>query len=272
MSYQAIDWAMALALDNPYDKLVLLALAHHHNRKTGECYPSVRTIAADTGMKDSGIRAALKRLASNGVIQAFGSTSSRRFNLNISTPLSDNGDNKSASLFNNEEQKATPLPGGATPLSDNANSVVGQRQTGKEHGKIRGDAGARRKRPRAITETWQPSAKAIAFAEREYPEIAWQSELQRFRNHYLSKGEPRANWDASFRNWIIKAAEFRRERGGRPVDAPLAAEGVGDQWAARLAIFRERAFWNPLWGPRPGEPFCNAPVDLLGEFGLKGAA
>jgi hypothetical protein len=35
------------------------------------------------------------------------------------------------------------------------------------------------------------------------------------------------------------------------------------KWNARLRSWRQSRFWLPLWGPKPGEAGCFAPVELL---------
>jgi hypothetical protein len=35
------------------------------------------------------------------------------------------------------------------------------------------------------------------------------------------------------------------------------------KWEARLRSWRQSRFWLPLWGPKPTEPACFAPPDLL---------
>jgi len=36
------------------------------------------------------------------------------------------------------------------------------------------------------------------------------------------------------------------------------------KWQARLRSWRKSRFWLPLWGPKPTEPGCFAPVEVLG--------
>jgi len=35
------------------------------------------------------------------------------------------------------------------------------------------------------------------------------------------------------------------------------------KWEARLRSWRQSRFWLPLWGPKPGEAGCFAPVEVL---------
>ena len=35
------------------------------------------------------------------------------------------------------------------------------------------------------------------------------------------------------------------------------------KWEARLRSWRQSRFWLPLWGPKPIEPGCFAPLEVL---------
>lgn len=50
------------------ERLVLLALAEHHNSKTGACHPSVGRIARKTALSERGVRKALSRLEAKGLL------------------------------------------------------------------------------------------------------------------------------------------------------------------------------------------------------------
>jgi hypothetical protein len=56
---------------------------------------------------------------------------------------------------------------------------------------------------------------------------------------------------------------------GSSVSAPVPTEDPATrQWRARLASYRERGLWLDAYGPRPGEPRCEAPKQILAEMGL----
>jgi DNA-binding transcriptional regulator YhcF (GntR family) len=62
---------------------------------------------------------------------------------------------------------------------------------------------------------------------------------------------------------------------GAPVRARFAKSQLsyGDlndersKWEARLRSWRQSRFWLPLWGPKPTEPGCFAPVEVLATCG-----
>lgn len=63
MSNKALYWARVEVRGlNPSAKLVLMMLADHKNETTGECFPSIPTLAAETGLSESGVKLAIKEL------------------------------------------------------------------------------------------------------------------------------------------------------------------------------------------------------------------
>jgi hypothetical protein len=90
-------------------------------------------------------------------------------------------------------------------------------------------SGAAKTRPAAITPTTKTRAKPAtlipdpfevsgamrAWAAERVPGVPVDHESEKFVNHYRAKGERRADWVASWRNWLLKAEEFAAERGGR---------------------------------------------------------
>jgi hypothetical protein len=55
----------------------------------------------------------------------------------------------------------------------------------------------------AIKPDWEPDASLLGWcAEKGFAAGDIEAEAERFRNHYLGNGELRADWAASFRNWM----------------------------------------------------------------------
>lgn len=63
-------------------------------------------------------------------------------------------------------------------------------------------------RSTTIPEDWRPSEKALAHARERYPSMPVDIEIEKFRDHHLSKGTKRSNWDASWRTWCINGNTF----------------------------------------------------------------
>lgn len=68
--------------------------------------------------------------------------------------------------------------------------------------------------------TWEPRAEEYAYGEqRGLSRVDVITEADRFTNNAREKDRRCVNWDAAFRNWLLKAVEFKnqRKRGGGPV-------------------------------------------------------
>lgn len=71
MSFKALRWAAEVLCESDMPmkhRLVLLALAHHHNAKTDACFPSVEAIAAFAGLGRRATQKALHELAERRII------------------------------------------------------------------------------------------------------------------------------------------------------------------------------------------------------------
>ena len=84
MSYDTVNDAIELEGPKGPAKLVLIVLAYHQNSRTGECFPSVTTIAKLAAIKRDTVQAALKTLTAGGWITCQKQNGkSTRYTLNI---------------------------------------------------------------------------------------------------------------------------------------------------------------------------------------------
>ncbi len=94
------------------------------------------------------------------------------------------------------------------------------------------------KQPRAsqIDPNFQPSEKDIAWATDKYGHIIGvNTELDKFIDYFRTTGKRYIDWDAAFRNWCRKAAEFAKAESSRS-----AGQSKG-RAAQASEINRERA-------------------------------
>jgi hypothetical protein len=71
MSIEALNWAERMFRTAPLsmtERLVLIALCHRHNKKTGQCYPAIKTLCEYTGCSESTVQRSLKKLSATGLI------------------------------------------------------------------------------------------------------------------------------------------------------------------------------------------------------------
>ena len=69
MSFDAMAWALRQTLDSGTDKFVLVALADHHNQKTGQCNPSIARLAEETCFSEVTVRRSLGRLVDRRLVE-----------------------------------------------------------------------------------------------------------------------------------------------------------------------------------------------------------
>jgi hypothetical protein len=56
----------------------------------------------------------------------------------------------------------------------------------------------------AMKADWKPSAELLAWAASKTPNVDIGYETERFINYWLSNGKRMKNWDATWRNWMLK--------------------------------------------------------------------
>jgi uncharacterized protein YdaU (DUF1376 family) len=109
--------------------------------------------------------------------------------------------------------------------------ATGQDRTGQEKEipplfpPTNGAKHAKRHNPTSfISEEFRGDLGCIALAGKL--EIDFETEQRRFIDHYLAKGEARADWQASFRTWLGNASRFRAERAERQSSGRSGARDV----------------------------------------------
>lgn len=76
---------------------------------------------------------------------------------------------------------------------------------GERKVKVRGDEAPKRQR-RPLPPDWKPTTKHQEYADEHWIDVPTQS--MKFRNHALAKDLRYVDWDAAFRNWLVKALEY----------------------------------------------------------------
>jgi hypothetical protein len=64
---------------------------------------------------------------------------------------------------------------------------------------------------------WQPEPANWQAIIQRHPNLDCQTELDNFRDHWIGKGERRADWNASLRTWMRNAEKWQRVN---PADRP----------------------------------------------------
>ena len=91
MSMAAYKWAKTWELSSP-QKFVLLMIADHYNEKDKRAWPSIETLASETGLDPRTVSRALRELETQGLIQTeswFRTGSNKRMSNRYCLPFHD---------------------------------------------------------------------------------------------------------------------------------------------------------------------------------------
>ena len=258
MSIQALTWVIyGASADIKYAAFrTLLVLADHADPQGRGAYPSRSTISRLTGYSVRTVSYALKSLEASGLISRgdqrivsnLGGYKPTVWNLNMGRGA------KTAPLENAEpvvQHDCTPpvqtvcTPEVQTAVQKTRTGV----QTGVQHDCTRTiskeepyieprESNARARNPKQIPDDWKPSEEHRALADRLG--IDCDVEAGKFRDRALDSGARSADWDAKFRNWLVKGKErgFATPKNGarrrytwaseevKRVLGPIAGEGT----------------------------------------------
>jgi hypothetical protein len=167
--------------------------------------------------------------------------------------------------INPREHPSKLTPPDACPTRAHASNPDLHAQRGKEGKGKEGNALARAPRlSHELPEDWKPSDEDRSWAVQARPDLTpaqLETETERFRNHAKANNRTAFAWGPNWRNWVSKAQPPpapKPQPGQTPITAP-------EPWEQRMAAWRSKKFWMPMWGPKPGEPGCAAPKNLMGQ-------
>jgi len=69
-----------------------------------------------------------------------------------------------------------------------------------------------RRRKTAMIPGWKPNPENVKAIKERYPQVDVVAEVDNFTDYWISRGETRADWDASFRTWIRNADKWQQNR------------------------------------------------------------
>jgi len=210
------------------EMLCMLALADWCNDEGGSLYPSIRALSRKMRVSERQAQRVLHKLIDDGFIYVVG-------NVNGGAP-------GTTRLYHLDVTKIDGLPNyGETGDTDVTPDIGDTGDTGDVEGchgcRETGDTDVtqdviepledplvnqgepkekKQKRKTSLPEGFKPNetcrSKAIQLA------INLELELEKFQDFHQAKGNKYVDWQAAFRNWLTKAAEFRAKRGGNVAD------------------------------------------------------
>jgi len=211
-----MTWAFEQQVE-PHAKLVLLALANRANHETGLCYPGQDLIALECSMSSRTVRRHLKALEERGLVvrrarmlpEGRGRTSDEYrlayYQADSSSVRSGpTGQNGTTNRTKRDDQPDTVVRGTVSEPKENPKTI----------------------RATSMTVDWQPDEQNLSRIRERHPSVDVTTELENFRDHWISKGERRADWNASLRTWMRNAEKYAR-RGKQPVGTSQFPAGAG---------------------------------------------
>ena len=130
------------------------------------------------------------------------------------------------------------------------------------------------KRATRIANGWTLPEAWRVWARQEHPAVDLARQADQFRDHWLAKAGKdgaKLDWFATWRNWVRRAEEYRAKSPGRAEDISLADRNDAN-WRKRAAAAAKCGMatgWpEEVYGPRPGQPGCEMPADIVAEYGL----
>lgn len=217
MSLQALTWVIyEVASDIKYsDFRVLLILADMADQQGRGAYPSRNTISRLAGCSVRTVSYALKNLEASGLISRgdqrivsnLGGYKPTVWNLNMGSSA------KTAPLETTkpavQHDCTPPVQRGVQKPADrcaNSSATCLHKNPTKEEPYIEPrESNARARKPIPIPADWKPSEEHRALADRLG--IDCDIEADKFRDRALDSGARSADWNAKFRNWLVKGKE-----------------------------------------------------------------
>jgi uncharacterized protein YdaU (DUF1376 family) len=138
------------------------------------------------------------------------------------------GEHRSSDRTSDTAAIPVQSPGGRSSSSSSQSSPTGEDPPISPKPK----KASRKPNPKTlIADDWQPTAETLAWcAAQRLPEPDYQRPM--FINHFKGKGEARADWDSSFRNWML--SPYRKDRNHGHTGNESAAQRNGRRFSEEL--------------------------------------
>jgi hypothetical protein len=230
LSIAAQDWARSVTTGSPTRKSILLALANYANKDGGSCYPRIKKLWQDTELSDAAIRKALIELEHLGAISRNMRRGARgEYTLNLAWQgincattqrtfrprkrLAEASDCATTQRTHGDEvrhQEAHSAPPRSAPLRHDAAHPLPPRSAPlltviEPSMESTNEPSAKRRaksRKHQIPDDWQPASAERHFAAEQRIDVEHTAE--EFRSYWKGRGDPRADWDQTFRNRLIQ--------------------------------------------------------------------
>jgi hypothetical protein len=209
----------------PLERLVALALVE----SLPNAAPSVQLLCARTGMHRTAVMRAIQGLELSGMLTVVREDGRRSvYHFNLSSGATGRCEQPVAvSDITSRSERHPPVA-----QSDPKQTIKADKKLERP-----------RKRATQLPEDWEPpEVKPELTAGRDVA-----LELERFRDHWKATAQPKADWDATWRNWLRNASKFApRSVQAAPGSRFAAPEHPCAGWAPNAAWRGVKAFQTGL--------------------------
>ncbi len=149
---------------------------------------TIGQIIRESGDGKQAVRSALEELIQAGYLETQRTTDERGYNAGLAYFIKDpqNPKSENPTLDN-------PTLDNRTALENNLNKKTKKTEN----------------RASKISDDWQPTDAIKADFETKYAGLDHNKEIMKFINYYQSNGKSMKDWNAAFRNWLIRAMEYQ---------------------------------------------------------------
>lgn len=274
MSIQAVAWALDQEVPDAAAKLVLISLANAMNGKTGRCFPTVEQICKESSCSKSTVLRKLKWLEGEGWISINSEFADDGRQLANSYTLGCQHDTGRVSERHGEGFNSDTLGGVNcdTPTKDKPEEIPEAAATRA----VRVDR-LEEKLLEAVGDKIQPHGALVLSSIYGLLEAGCDLEtdiLPTIRARASKLTRPAGSW--AYFVPAIRDAYEQRIAAGKGLLKPKDPVTLGQweqglppdeqraKWAKTLAMARSTGQWKTwLWGPKPGDPGCRVPEDLI---------
>ncbi len=206
MSFMLVKKAIHTNGLNKAEKMVLIVIADHADTHGTNSWPSISTIAKKSVCNRNTVVNSIKSLESKGLLKkkrrsVDGKSISNLYSVHI--PDSVMGQSEYPGVSGSNQ-------GGSNEIHEQTqehinNISIQPREVEQEM--------SRKKSPqRPIPEDFWPNESAYEYAKEHLGDRLTADYVAHFTDHWLANGEHRADWNASFRNWVRNDLKWQGER------------------------------------------------------------
>ena len=272
MSVEAITWAVKFPAENATEKAILLVLANYADG-SGASFPGQQSIADQAACGERTVRRILASLEERGVIRR--EERRRRDGSRTSDVIVLVAFQQAANLAGSDEPTGQSGRTNRPSCPDQPATVAGL-TTFEPSEDTKGDTMRARDGIPSDDDCAKfasafPPSGIVNVARASLPlmlarpalRLGGMSRLIAAAEAYRKRVESADTKPRSLANWLADWALVE--------ECAAGAKPAGTDWRGEVELFQRFGDWRP-GGPPPGSPDCQAPQEILAEFGYRGTA